>query len=282
MDTHDVQPTTNPADEAFVREVDARLRLYGSPRHDNRDNPIDELIFIILSAQTEAYSYCDTYDALARAYPQWETILETSEEELAAVIRKGGLAHKKARQIKGALTKIAADFGSLSLEALERMSDGDAEAYLTSLPGIGAKSAKCILLYSLRRHAFPVDTHVWRLCRRLGLAPAVAKPTQTLETALEVKIPTDVRYTLHVNMVSHGRAVCMTYWPRCDQCVLADLCPSAFRQDVVWGRWRRPRGAWARAVSAALQGDAGSKSQTLRDAQASHIHPQPSCDADSR
>jgi endonuclease III len=237
--------------EQFVRTIDSRLRAYGGSRHGNKDNPIDELIFIILSAQTEAYSFQNTYDALASAFPSLEELLDTPEEDIAAIIKTGGLAKKKANQIKGALTKIVADFGALSLDQLTTMDDASAEAYLTSLPGIGVKSAKCILLYSLRRPVFPVDTHVWRICRRLDLAPAVPKPTGGMARALERRIPPDIRYSLHVNMVSHGRATCLTYWPHCDKCVLADDCPSAFKQDFVWGNWRKPRGAWARAVAIA-------------------------------
>lgn len=235
--------------EQFVREVDRRLRVYGNSRHGNRENPLDELIFILLSAQTEAYSYQETYQALAQRFCGWVGLDNAPEEEIAAVIRRGGLSRKKAKQIRTALAKVKSDFGSLSLDPLRRLDDDAAEDYLVSLAGIGTKSAKCILMYSLGRPVFPVDTHVWRVCRRLGLTPAIPKPTPTIEKELEAKVAPDIRFSLHVNLVSHGRETCVTYWPRCHVCVLNDICPSAFKLDVVWGEWRKPRGAWAKAIA---------------------------------
>jgi len=232
----------------YVAEADARLRCYGNSRHGNKENPLDELIYIILSAQTESYSYQVTYDALAQAFPGWAGITSASEDDVATVIRRGGLAHKKARQIVGTLRKIEDDFGQLSLNTLRGWSDDEAEHYLISLPGIGVKSAKCILMYALDRAVFPVDTHVWKVCRRLGITPAVPKPTPAQEKNLEAIIAPHIRYTLHVNLVSHGQETCLTYWPKCNICALSDLCPNAFKQDHVWGAWRKPKGTWAKAV----------------------------------
>jgi endonuclease III len=159
------------------------------------------------------------------------------------------LSKKKATQIKGAMRNILADTGKLSLAFLSQWDDERVEDYLTSLPGIGVKSARCIMMYSLGRKVFPVDTHAWRVCRRLGLTPQVPKPTPSMEKDLEAKIPVDLRYTLHVNLVSHGRETCTTYWPKCDKCVLADICPSKGRPDNVWGRWRKPKGFWRNYAS---------------------------------
>jgi endonuclease III len=236
--------TSIPEVEEFVREVDRRLRIYGDSRHHNKADPLDELIFIILSAQTESYSYLETYKALRQKFPTRDLLFKARESTIAAAIKLGGLAKKKAAQIKGALSKIHGDTGKLSLSVLSKWDDETVEAYLTSLPGIGAKSARCIMMYSLGRKVFPVDTHVWRVCRRLGLAPQYPKPTPALEVDLEKRIPEDVRYTLHVNLVSHGRETCTTYWPKCSQCTLADICPSKDKPDEVWGQWRKPKGAW--------------------------------------
>ncbi len=233
-----------PDETQFIREVDRRLRVYGDSRHFNKSNPLDELLFIILSAQTESYSYLETYKELKRRFPTGNALLAARETSIAAAIKSGGLARKKARQIKRAIRKISADIGKPSLAFLRKLKDHEVEAYLVSLPGIGVKSARCIMMYSLGRHVFPVDTHVWRISRRLGLTPAAPKPTPTMEKDLEGKIPPDVRLTLHVNMVSHGREVCTTYWPKCSECVLADICPSAGKADQTWGEWRKPQGAW--------------------------------------
>jgi endonuclease III len=233
-----------PSFRRFIREVDRRLRVYGSNRHFNKTNPLDEVIFIILSAQTESYSYLETFKALRKRFPTKHSLFKASRRSIETTIKSGGLSKKKAAQIKGVLAKIHSDTGRLSLSFLSKWSDEQVEQYLTSLPGIGIKSARCVMMYSLKRRVFPVDTHVWKICRRLGLTPAIPKPTPQMERALEARIPQELRYTLHVNMVSHGREICTTYWPKCDQCMVADICPSAFRPDKVWGEWRNPQGFW--------------------------------------
>lgn len=235
-------------EEALLREVDKRLSIYGNDTHHNRDDPLEELVFIILSAQTESYLYRQTFEDLLQRFPTWDLMLDATEDEIASVIRRGGLARKKASQLKRALSKIKEDTKKLSLEFLRELSDEEARRYLTSLPGIGIKSAACIMMYSLGRRVFPVDTHAWRVLRRLGLTPLIPKPTDAQERELESKIPEDIRYSLHVNLLSHGQQTCTTYYPRCGSCVLADICPSRDQYDDVWGQWRRPRGVWAKAV----------------------------------
>jgi endonuclease-3 len=234
-----------------LREVNKRLKIYGNDRHSNRQNPLEELVFIVLSAQTEAYSYKQVFGQLRKHFRNWNSMLGAPISEIESVIRPCGLARKKSRQLKSALQKIKSDTGKLSLAFLRRLPNERARRYLMSLPGVGHKTASCIMMYSLRRQVFPVDTHVWRVCRRLGLAPMVPKPTISQEEELESKVPRRIRYYLHVNMMSHGQQVCSTYWPRCDECVLADLCPSRNKPDGVWGTWRQPRGVWARALQGA-------------------------------
>lgn len=230
----------------LLMKVDHRLQKYGQNRHGNLDDPLDELVFIILSGQTEEYSYFETYEALKKEFSSWENVSEAPIARIAAAIKHGGLYNKKARYIKDALQKIKFDFDKLSLQELQNFSDEEAIRYLESLPGISAKSARCILMYSMERKVFPVDTHVWRICRRLGLTPQTPKPTTVQQRQLELIVPDTIRYSLHVNMVSHGREVCLTYWPKCDVCVLADICLSYSKPDEVWGKWRKPQGAWAR------------------------------------
>lgn len=228
----------------FLKEVDRRLRVYGENRHGNLEDPLEELIYIILSDQTEEYSFVKTWKSFRESFPTWEKVLESSENEIAAVIRGGGLHNKKAKYIKGALEIIKSKFGELSVRKLEEFNDIDALKFLESLPGVSVKNARCILIYSLYRKVFPVDTHVWRISRRLGLTPLVPKPTVKQQLELESLIPKSLRYRLHVNMVSHGRQTCTTYWPKCKECVLGDICPSFEKADNIWGEWRKPRGVW--------------------------------------
>jgi len=231
--------------DLFWRKVDRRLRVYGASRHGNFDDPLDELVYIILSAQTESYLYSRTFEALRKAFNPWDLLLSETPHRIAKIIRYGGLAHKKAAYIKRSFHKILADTGSLSLVFLRNLPDSAVRQYLTSLPGVGAKTAACVMLYSLGRPVFPVDTHIWRISRRLGVAAPFAKPTDAQERELEDTIPLSLRYRLHVNLLSHGQQTCTTYRPKCSGCVLADLCPSRGERDRVWNDWRCPRGVWA-------------------------------------
>lgn len=203
------------------------------------------MIFIILSMQTEEYAYREVYETFRGRYKVLKDVLDEPKYEVANTIQHGGLQNKKATYIKGALQKIEDDFGSISLDELVDWSDEEVLRYLKSLPGISTKSARCIMMYTMERDVFPVDTHVWRICRRLGLTPEVPKPTEKQQRELEAKVPPDIRYSLHVNMVTHGRETCLTYWPKCEECVLADICPSKGKPDRIWGEWRQPGGAWA-------------------------------------
>jgi endonuclease III len=229
----------------IVTDVEKRLRIYGTPSHHNKQNPLDELVFIILSAQTEEYTYLQTYEQLSCAYPAWSGLSTADEECIAEIIRPGGLYIKKSRQLKAIFRQLLKDFGTETLDELYNLNDQEAYGYLTSLPGVSRKTALCIMMYSLARQVFPVDTHTWRIARRLGWTTNVPKPTNRQTTALEELIPSHLRYSLHVNMVAHGRTTCLTYDQRCGTCPLASFCPSNGRPDHVWNDWRKPKGVWA-------------------------------------
>ena len=232
----------------YLRRVNRCLLPVGSNPHGNHDDPLDELVFITLSAQTESYLYLRTFEDLKSAYTPWNRLLQAPDGEVASVIRRGGLAQKKTAQLKAAFRQILTDRGRLSLDFLKRLSDEDAYEYLISLPGVGVKTAKCIMMYSLRRLVFPVDTHVWRIARRLEIAPPTPKPSDKQERELEARIPKPLRYDLHVKLVSLGKTTCHTYFPKCESCSISDLCPSSGKVDAVWSLWRQPRGVWAKAT----------------------------------
>lgn len=143
--------------------------------------------------------------------------------EIADAIRMGGIAEIKARRIKQILTEIREREGRLGLKRLESLSDGDVFDYLTSLTGVGPKTAACVLVFSMGRAAFPVDTHVHRVTRRLGLVPDKATAEQT-QRLLEPAIPSEIRYEFHVQLIRHGREICKPRLPQCNECVLLDLC----------------------------------------------------------
>ena len=195
--------------------------------HYNRSNPLEELLFIICSVQTGESVYRETYRSLHRAYPTFGDLYSATAKDIAEVIYNGGLSNQKARAIKMMLEDIKQYLGVVSLAPLRRSDDQECEEFLLSLSGVGLKVARCVMMFSLSRQVFPVDTHCWRMSRRLGWV----RPTHRDGNCywndmdrLQNKIPKDVRYSLHVNMISHGRAVCMVRRPCCSTCIISEYC----------------------------------------------------------
>jgi endonuclease III len=196
---------------------------YGSPRHGNKDDPLDELVFILLSQMTTQPSFNRVFDRLKTACPRWETLLGIPLARLKAIIKDAGLSGQKAPRLKVIFRKLKKDFGSVTLQPLAAMTDQGAEDYLTSLPGVGIKTAKCILMYSLGRQVLPVDTHVWRVTRRLGLV-STSVPYAGVHKSLEAIVPPESRYSFHVNSIAHGRSLCLALRPKCSACPLRRIC----------------------------------------------------------
>lgn len=213
----------------YTWPVSAALsKRYNDFNHHNLKDPFDELLFIICSTQTSESSYLGTFRSLKNTFPTHLKIAEAPAEYIARSIASGGLANKKAKAIRAILDIIVETFGKPTLNPLRKMSDKDAESFLLSLPGVGKKVARCVLLYSLNRQVFPVDAHCWRIARRLGWV----RPTQKDKHCaprdmdrLQSKIPPELRYSLHVNMISLGREICTPRMPRCDKCPLNPFCP---------------------------------------------------------
>ena len=212
-----------------VWNVAAALKIrYHDFSHYNLKNPLDELLFIICSTKTGEASYRSTFRSLKETFPTHLHIAEAPAEYIARPIVSGGLSNQKAKAIRDLLDVIVAKFGEPTLKPLRKMSNEDAEAFLLSLPGVGKKVARCVLMYSLGRQVFPVDTHCWRIARRLGWV----RPTQKDKHCaprdmdrLQSRIPPELRYSLHVNMISLGREICTPTAPRCDQCPISVWCP---------------------------------------------------------
>lgn len=203
--------------------------------HARRRPPLDSLIATVLSQNTTDSNSGRAFAQLKERFPNWEEVAEARPAQIAAAIRSGGLADIKARRIKRILRQIEEDRGALDLSFLRRLSLDQAREYLTGLPGVGPKTAACVLLFSLRRPVFPVDTHVLRVSKRLGLIP----PTTTMERAHDIyreMLAPDQMLGLHLGLVQHGRETCKARRPQCGQCVLSELCP---RLGVAEGRPRR-------------------------------------------
>lgn len=197
---------------------------YGSPRHGNPDNPLDDLVFILLSTMTTEPSYERVYRRLRESTGSWEVVSELDVDTLEALIHDAGLSRQKASRLLRILQRIRADFGVLSLDSLSMLRNSAIEDYLLSLPGVGLKTAKCVMMYAFGRDVLPVDTHVMRVARRLCLVSTSVPPSKIHQALEAVIVPAD-RYGFHVNAVAHGRAVCQARWPRCQACCLRHVCP---------------------------------------------------------
>jgi len=212
-----------------LAEIDRVLeQCYGSPEADlgNKKKPLDEAIFIILSFQTDLTRTKATWSRLRAIFPTWEVLARAPLAKIATVLREGGLHRQKARTMKRLLAGVRRVSGKLSLGQLRSMSDEHAERLLTSLPGLSWKAARCVLLYSLGRDAFPVDSNTFRILKRTGvLRPGAIYRRRSLHDALQAAVPRARRRSLHVNLVVHGQRTCLPLAPECPRCALRITCP---------------------------------------------------------
>ena len=219
----------SPRPRAETGGVAERLReAYGDYAHGNKRRALDELLYILSSIKTTERKHAESYRSLRRAFPTYGDIAGATEESLAEALSVGGFQTVKAQTIRRAVDAIVERFGRPTLAPLRRMPDREAERELLALPGVGPKIARCVMMYALDREVFPVDTNCWRIAVRLGWIepkPGGRQITAKDMDRLQERIPPGLRYSLHVNMVSHGRRICTPKRPSCDRCVLTDLCP---------------------------------------------------------
>ena len=193
------------------------------PTHD----PVTELVLTLLSQNTSDTNSGRAFQQLLARYSNWDAVLASDPDELEDTIRPGGLAPTKAARMRELLAQLREHLGpEWDASILETMPIREAKEWLVSLPGIGPKTAACVLLFSLGRPALPVDTHVHRVSQRLGLIDAKVNAVKAHD-ALEAQMPTAKYYDFHVSIIRHGRRVCHARRPRCSNCVLRDRCPSA-------------------------------------------------------
>jgi DNA (cytosine-5)-methyltransferase 1 len=197
--------------------------LYGSPNHGNKSNPLDELIYIHLSKKTNEKGYVDAYDRLATAFPNWKGLADAKVSTIRKLIDSAGLGKQRAEEILFNIKLIREKFGEETLDPLRQWSNSKIFDFLTSLKGIGPKSALCIMMYSLGREVFPVDTHVQVVSERLGFLASGLDHDQAQKTLADL-FPKKLRYKLHVNMLAHGRKTCKKNHPLCKQCNLNKFC----------------------------------------------------------
>jgi endonuclease-3 len=205
-----------------VRAIRDRLRqLYGRPRNEPHGHPIAELVRTILSQNTNDRNRDVAYARLRERFSTWETVRDAPADEVIEAIRPGGLAQQKGPRIQAALRRIGDD--EPDLDWLAGADREEAIAYLTGLPGVGRKTAACVLIFALGRPEIPVDTHVYRVGGRLGLFRPNASFEEAHDEMLAITDPEDA-YELHINLIRHGREVCRPK-PRCEACALRRMCP---------------------------------------------------------
>lgn len=201
----------------------ALIQEYSQREWNPRLDPLSELVFTILSQNTSDVNRNRAWKRLKAGFPTWEEVLTADVEGIADAIRPGGLAEIKAPRIKEALWTIERERGALNLDFLKDMGVDEARDWLTSLKGVGPKTAAIVLLFSLGMPAFPVDTHVHRVSQRLGLIGPRASRGKA-HVILEELLPPEIYYTFHLNMIAHGRQVCKAQKPRCEICILSKHC----------------------------------------------------------
>jgi endonuclease-3 len=222
-----VQNQRAAPDPKLVREIHRRLKLaHGPLEPPRRWDPLDELVFTILSQNTSDTNSERAYASLRDRFPTWEQAASARPSQVAAAIRGGGLANVKAPRILAVLREIRRREGGFDLGWMREAPDDEIDAYLSSLPGVGPKTVACVLAFSLGRPALPVDTHVHRVATRLALIPP-GMPATKAHVALKELVPPRLRVSMHVALINHGRAICRAGRPRCEECPLVDLCPTA-------------------------------------------------------
>ncbi len=193
--------------------------------------PLDELISTILSQNTNDINRDRAFDSLRKAFPSWEQVRDAREEEVVEAIRPAGLANQKGPRIQNVLRGITDEVGSLDLGFLAEMPVEQARGWLLRFKGVGPKTAAIVLLFSLDKPAFPVDTHIYRVTGRLGLRPEKMS-AEKAHAHLEEIFPPESYYDVHLNIIRHGREVCHARKPACQDCILNDICPFYAAQTV--------------------------------------------------
>jgi endonuclease-3 len=210
-----------------VRAIRDRLRdVYGVPQMAPHEQPLDELILTVLSQSTNDRNRDVAYERLRERFPSWQAVLHAPLDEVEEAIRPGGISKVKSARIQAILRAVDETESGLDLRWLRDVPVPEGQAFLTSLSGVGRKTAACVLLFAFGLHDVPVDTHVSRVGMRLRLLRPGA-PFEELHDAMLALTPPGEELELHVNLLRHGRRTCHARVPDCAACALRRMCPSS-------------------------------------------------------
>lgn len=219
------------------RVYDLLAERFGEPTWRADPNPeqtvIDELIHTILSANTNDVNSGRAFDQLKAQFgDDWDTVRLAPLDAIKAAIRPAGMYNQKAPNIVATLERIKLEQGTYDLRFLAELPIAEAIAYLTTLPGVGHKTASIVMLFCFNRGAFPVDTHIQRISQRVGLGSRRAGP-EAFKKIWEAAMPPHTYYALHLNLIQHGRTICDARAPQCDLCPLQSIC-DYYNSDGEW------------------------------------------------
>jgi endonuclease-3 len=207
-----------------VESISLKLeRAYGRRSWKVHHDPLSELIATILSQNTSDHNSHRAYASLISKFGTWDQVRRAKVRTIASAIRSGGLADVKAQRIKDILNQIHSENDNLNLGFLKKWRTEKIREYLGAFKGVGDKTIACVLLFSLKRPVMPVDTHVLRVSKRLGLVPGKADAHEA-EMILEGMVPPKGIYQFHLNLIQHGRVTCKAANPRCENCMLLGNC----------------------------------------------------------
>jgi endonuclease-3 len=208
------------------RVIELLEKEYGKREWHPDGKPLTGLVRTILSQNTSDINSKRAFDMLMSTFGSWEVIASAPVPEIAYAVRVGGLSRIKAVRIKQIFNVIEKEHGCISLDFLSSLNASEAKDYLMRLPGVGEKTANCVLLFSLGNPCLPVDTHVFRVAKRLGLIGAKVS-IEKAHYLLQQQVPPSKVYQFHIHMIEHGRKVCHARNPQCDSCILRNDCPSS-------------------------------------------------------
>ena len=209
-----------------IKTIDKLLeKEFGRRIWKSEGNPLSVLISTVLSQNTSDINSHRSFSNLKKVFKNWNEVRRAPVSKIAQAIKSGGLSNIKAKRIKEILNQIPLGNGDLSLSFLKKWNTEKIESYLKSFKGVGEKTIACVLLFSLNRPSMPVDTHIFRISKRLNLIPVDAD-FKTAHRILSRIILSKKIYQFHINLIAFGRTICKARNPRCEICVLYSICKS--------------------------------------------------------